>query len=160
MNLITPIVYASLMLPLALVCLAIVCLPRLTELDLKNLRITLTELKQVKAEIEDMYGGIENIRSAKYVLDDKRIETLGLKVNKDAIPTASLAPALVRYIAGCIKRERERLARVFMNPKQGEKLAQAILDGTYDDRVFTWAGPEKTLDNTVSDGPCDSASNQ
>jgi hypothetical protein len=151
LKLLTPVVYGSLMVSLALVCVAIVCLPRLSELDLKNLRITLAELKKVKAEIEVMYGGIENIRSTKYVLDERRIENLGLKYNKNAIPNSSIAPAMMRYIVGCIKRERERLARVFINPKEGEKLAEAILDGTYDDGVFTWAGPESKLDKTQSE---------
>lgn len=147
-ELLTPVVYVSLMVPLAFVCISIVCMPRLLELDLKNLRITLAELKKVKAEIEDMYGGLDNIRSTKYILDEQRIEDLGLKYNKNAIPDSSLAPAMVRYITGCIKRERERLARVFINPKEGERLAEAILDGTYDDGVFTWAGPESNLDQT------------
>ncbi len=149
-RLVTPAVYAGLMALLALVSLALVSLPRLAEIDIKNLRMTLSELKQVKAEIEDIYGGIENIRNAKYVLDESKIEALGLKVNKGHIATASLAPALLRYVAGCIKRERERLARVFVNPKDGDRLAEAILDGTYDDLVFRWAGPETTLDKARS----------
>jgi hypothetical protein len=54
--------------------------------------------------------------------------------------------ATVRYVAGCIKRERERLARVFVTEKSPERLAEAILDATLDEKVFTWNGPETPLD--------------
>ncbi|MFA6134585.1 MAG: hypothetical protein WC869_11280 [Phycisphaerae bacterium] len=133
---------------LALVCLVIPCLPRLLELDLRNLRMTLSELRQVKSEIEtvkagieEMYGGIENLRRAPFVLDGPKMAELGL--SGGSIATAGGA---MRYTAGCIRRERERLAKVFVTPKAPDKLAEAILDNSLDEKVFKWNGPEAILD--------------
>lgn len=112
-GLISEITFAGLIVPLAMVCVVLLCLPRLRELDLKNLKMTLAELQQVKAEIEEvkaevveMYGGIERIRKAPLVLDESKMRELGLK--PDTLPMIS---AVMRYTAGCVKRERERLAR-------------------------------------------------
>lgn len=125
----------------ALVSIAVLCHARLKELDIKNLKLILADLKQAKAEIVDMYGGIENLRKAPLVLDDAKMRELGLD-------TGHLAAidAVMRYTAGCVKRERERLARVFVNEKNPEQLAHAILDNSVDDKVFKWNGPESTLD--------------
>jgi hypothetical protein len=132
--------YIGLMLPLALVCIVLLCLPRLRELDLKNLKIVLSEIKQVKAEIEEMYGGIENIKRSPLILDDARMKELGLKPG--GIPQIS---AVMRYTVGCMKRERERLAQIFVRQKSPEQIAESILDGSLDDKVFKWAGPESNL---------------
>jgi len=45
-----------------------------------------------------------------------------------------------------MKRERERLARIFVQEKQPQKIAEAILDNSLDDGVFKWSGPESSLD--------------
>lgn len=141
--------YVGLMIPLALVCIVLLCLPRLRELDLKNLKVTLDELRQVKSEIEEVkagiaeiYGGIENLRRQPMVLDDAKMKELGLEGGHIAAVSA-----VMRYTAGCFKRERERLARVFVSPKDPEKTAEAILDSTLDERVFKWNGPEVPLDS-------------
>lgn len=141
-NYITPGIYLGLIIPLALVCIAVLCLPRLQELDLKNLRLVLSEMKQVKKEIVEMYGGIERLKRTPLVLDDKKMKELGL--NPSHLPQTS---AVMRYTAGCIKRERERLARVFINEKSLEETAQAILDNSLDEMVFKWCGPETGLDS-------------
>jgi len=129
---ISQVTYSALLIPLALVCIVILCLPRLQELDLKNLRMTLQEIKQEKAEIEtlkseivEMYGGIDNLRKAPLVLDKAKIQEFGLV-------GGSLASddAFMRYIVGCFKRERERLARIFVSPKSADKLAEAIVDNS------------------------------
>lgn len=145
---ISEFIYLGLLIPLALVCVAILCLPRLKELDLKNFRMTLSELRQVKSEIEavkadieEMYGGIEKIRNAPMVLDKAKMQELGIRTG--IAPDVS---AVMRYTTGCIKRERERLARIFISPKEPDKLAKAILDGSLDDKVFKWNGPETLLD--------------
>ena len=133
-------VYVALMVPLFLVCICLLCLPRLLELDLKNLRLTLGEIRQVKAEIAEMYGGIENLRKEPLVLDEAKMRELGLPPG--ALTTASGA---MRYTAGCIKRERERLARIFVNQKVPEGIAEAIMDNSMDEKVFKWNGPESLL---------------
>ena len=139
--------YAWLLSLVALVCVSILLLNRLKILDLKELRLTLNEIKQVKEDIAEMYGGIANLRKQPLVLDDTKMKELGLKTgNPGALVTASLATALMRYIVGCFKRERERLAKIFINEKTPEKTATAILDNSLDDKVFKWNGPEASLD--------------
>jgi hypothetical protein len=140
-------IYFSLFTVLSLVCIAVFLHPRLMDLDLKNLRMTLSEIKQIKSEIEttkadieEMYGGIEKIRNAPMVLDKAKMQELGLT---DGVPGTF---GLMKYMAGCIKRERERLAKIFVSPKESDKLAEAILDSSLDDKVFKWNGPETPLD--------------
>jgi hypothetical protein len=130
---------------LSLTCIVLPVLPRLRELDLRSLRLTLNEIKAVKAEIEDMYGGIEHLRSAPLVLDKEKMERLGL--DSGHIATAG---ATMRYPAGCIKRERERLASIFVSNRNPEELAKAILDNSMDDLVFKWNGPEAPLHQAPS----------
>lgn len=125
----------------ALVSIAVLCHARLQELDIRNLKLILADLKQTKADIVEMYGGIGNLRKALLVLDEAKMKELGVPLGK--LPLTS---AVMRYTAGCVKRERERLARVFVNHKEPEHLAQAILDSSLDDKVFKWNGPESPLD--------------
>lgn len=132
----------------ALVCIVLLVLPRLREIDLKNLRLTLDEIRQVKAEVQEtkediaeMYGGIENLRKQPLVLDGDKMKELGLEGGH-----LTKSSAVMRYPTGCIKRERERLARIFINEKTPEKIAEAILDNSLDDKVFKWNGPETSLD--------------
>jgi hypothetical protein len=141
-------IYSGLFTVLALVCVAIFFHPRIKELDLKNLRMTLSEIKQikseietVKADIEEIYGGIEKIRNAPMVLDETKMQELGLSGG-----TIPVTEAVIRYTTGCIKRERERLAKIFISPKEPDKLAKAILDASLDEKVFKWNGPETPLD--------------
>jgi len=145
---ISEVIYASLLFGLAFVCIAVLCLPRIAKLDLKRLKMTLTELERVKSEIEEvksevaqMYGGIENIRKTPLVLDEAKLKELGL--NNGGVAFTS---SVMRYTAGCFKRERERLASIFISPKAPKEQAQAILDGTLDDKIFKWNGPETPLD--------------
>jgi hypothetical protein len=133
--------YVILLGMLVLTCIALPVLTRLRELDLRSLKLTLDRIEAVKAGIEELYGGIEHLRNAPLVLDKARIESLGLRTGNIALSDAGM-----RYVAGCFKRERERLARIFVNAKAPEKVAEAILDGTMDDRVFKWNGPEVPLD--------------
>jgi len=116
--------------------------PRLKELDLKNLRIVLRELKQIKSEIEEMYGGIEHLKKEPLVLDESKIAELGL----DGHDNPATAGAVMRYASGCIKRERERLAKVLVKEKTPETIAKGILDNRLDDNVFKWVGPDVELD--------------
>ena len=62
---------------------------------------------------------------------------------KEGVPVSS---AVMRFPAGCIKGERERLASIFVKKKSSEAIAKAILDNSLDDKVFKWAGPETPLD--------------
>jgi hypothetical protein len=145
---ISEIAYVTLLVSFALVCIVLLVLPRLHELDLKNLRLTLNEIKEVKAKMEgvkqeiiQIYGGIENLSKQPLVLDDKKMKELGL--DGGHLATGS---AVMRYTAGCIKRERERLAKIYVNEKSPKKIAEAILDNSLDERVFKWNGPETPLD--------------
>lgn len=139
--------YFALILVALLAALAIAGFPRLQELNLRSLKIILREIKDVqqqvektKAEIAEMYGGIEDLQREPLVLDKKKLAELGIGT---CLTTGS---ANVRYVAGCIKRERERLARIFVNQKAPQDVATAILDASLDDNVFKWNGPEAALD--------------
>jgi hypothetical protein len=133
--------YVVLLGVLVLACIAILALPRLRELDIRSLKLTLDRIEAVKAGIEELYGGIEHLRKAPLVLDKVRIESLGLRSGHITTGDGGM-----RYTVGCIKRERERLARIFVNAKSPEKIAEAILDNRMDDLVFKWNGPEVPLD--------------
>ena len=109
-------------------------------MTLSELKQVKSEIEAVKADIEEMYGGIEKIQKAPMVLDEAKMKELGL--NGSSPGQASI----MRYPAGCSKRERERLAKIFISPKEPDKLAKAILDGSLDDKVFKWNGPEIPLD--------------
>lgn len=52
---------------------------------------------------------------------------------------------MVRYVAGVMCRERERLARIFEADGRPD-LAQKIRSGDQDDQVFRWASPDAKLD--------------
>jgi hypothetical protein len=133
--------YIILMAILLIACLAIPGLPRLRELDLRGLKMTLDRIEAVKAGIEELYGGIEHLKKEPFVLDKSRMESLGLRPGSIAV-----ADGAMRYTVGCIKRERERLARVFVSGNSPETIAEAILDNRMDVRVFKWNGPEVPLD--------------
>jgi hypothetical protein len=151
---ISEIAYSALVALSALVAIIIYGFPRLAELDIKNLRLTLREVKeatfeaknatreleQAKKELAEMYGGIENLRREPFVLDEQKQNQLGLGQNGIV-----MASGTMRYPAGCIKRERERLASIFVNEKSPEEVAKAILDASLDDLVFKWDGPEVGL---------------
>ena len=71
------VVYGSLMGGVMIVCISVAVLPRLKELDIKNLRLILNEvrdaqgrLEKTKREVETMYGGIERLRKAPLKLDE------------------------------------------------------------------------------------------
>jgi hypothetical protein len=48
---------------------------------------------------------------------------------------------IIRYVAGCIMRERERLARIIERESDPAKIAAAIRDSSEDVSIFAWKGP-------------------
>jgi rRNA processing protein Gar1 len=98
----------------------------------------------VKVQISEFYSKIDHLKQGKMVMDEEKMKKLGLGSRGYGIPRPS---AVMRYPAGCIKRERERLARIFAEEKPPEKIASAILDNSLDDKVFKWNGPEVPLDD-------------
>lgn len=72
-------------------------------------------------------------------LDDDRSRALGLDPGHIGTANGSM-----RYTAGCIVRERERLARIF--ERTHPDFARAIRYPSQDDLVFKWNGPETDLD--------------
>ena len=134
------VAFVTLLGALGLFCLALHGFSRLRELDLKKLKITLDQIEQVKSEIEEMYGGIDHIRRSTYTMPPDKLSELGRGGGLSS-PGANM-----RYTTAVILRERERLARIFIKEKTPEKIAEAILDGTLNDKVFKWVGPETPLD--------------
>jgi len=139
----------------ALVSLAVYCSDRLMELDIKGFKIVLREIRNAvseakeernrieaaKNELAEMYGEVEKLRSEPLIMDGERTTRLGVTSG----PVVG-GGAIMRYVSGVVTRERERLARIFVKPKEPEALAKAILDNSWDDNVFKWVGPGATLD--------------
>jgi hypothetical protein len=114
---------------------------RLREFSLKDLSVKLDEVRQVKAEAEELYSKIDHLQQSTMTLDDERMAALGTAGGARASINAAM-----RYPVGCMKRARERLARIFAEPRSPEKIALAIRDDSYDDLVFKFNGPETPLD--------------
>jgi hypothetical protein len=141
---ISPAIYAGLITVTILACVAIAALPRLLELNLKEMKLILAKAEKVTAELREMYGNVEHLKREPIQMDANKYKELGLFDNRGAFPRVE---AVVNYVMGCAKRERERLARIFVAEKTGDSLAQAIVDGSLDMRVFKWVGPGALLDD-------------
>jgi hypothetical protein len=134
-------VYAGLLALLAAAGLALFGFRRLVEINFKELKITLDRIEQVKSEVTELYTNINHLKRLPFVLDASKMRDLGLAAGKLAT-----ADATMRYTAGCIKRERERLARIFAQQRDPELLSRALIDPSLDELVFKWNGPETPLD--------------
>ena len=95
----------------------------------------------VKGQISEFYSEIKHLKQGKWVMDEEKMKELGMSPGH-----LSRSDAAVRYAAGCVKRERERLAQIFAGSKTTDKVAAAIMDDSLDDKVFKWNGPETPLD--------------
>ncbi len=131
------------MLASALASLAIAFNPRLQVLDLGKLKVVLREIdkakedvEQLKKEVAEMYGNIDHLKNH----DSKTCPPMP-KFNSIATVTATM-----NYVEGCVTRERERLARIFVMERAPDELSKAIMDGSLDNRVFQWAPAARTLD--------------
>jgi hypothetical protein len=124
--------------------LAISVMPRLQELTLKvgEAKIILAKIEETKAEIEQMYGGIGHLKQAPLVMNDAVRAELGL-YDRGFIDVGSL----MNYVMGCMKRERARLAQIFVTDKSPERLAEALIDPAKDVAVFKWSSPRLLLDD-------------
>jgi hypothetical protein len=126
--------------------IVIAALPRVQELTFKldELKLTLAQAEKTKAELVQMYGGIEHLKHAPLVLDNNKIAGLGLNPSYTPSDTGPM-----RHTIGCITRERQRVARILVSEKSQAQIAEAILDGSLDDQVFRWDGPDVPLDAPV-----------
>jgi hypothetical protein len=117
---------------------------RVLELNLKltELKVVLQKAEEVKAEIKEMYGAIHTLNREPFVLDETKQKELGLGKGGGLVFGATL----MRYVAGAMRRERERLAQIFFNEKKSEQLARALIDKSKDEMVFKFRGPEVSLD--------------
>lgn len=65
-------------------------------------------------------------------------------------PAAAVNPgAVMRYVSGCIHRERERLSDILKRAGVPDKYAREILDDSKDELVFRWKGPEIKLNDPI-----------
>ena len=55
-----------------------------------------------------------------------------------AVGTETTVDSIIAYVAGCVKRERERLARVLREAGQNQRTIDAILSEEDDAKVFRW----------------------
>ena len=124
----------------ALSALAIYLSPRLLEFNLKEMKLVLDRIERVKADIDAMYGETENLKRPTMKNDNEWHERMG------AGGGLVMVGAVMNYVSGCIKRERERLAQVFILGNSPEKTATALVDHTKDDLVFKWEPGSVSLD--------------
>lgn len=120
--------------------LAVYLSPRLLEVNVKEMRLVLAQLEKVKAEIDAMYGGIEKLKREPLKTDSEWHNRLG------AGGGLVSSGAVMNYVSGCMKRERERLAQIFILGNTPEKTAAALVDHTKDDLVFKWEPGSVSLD--------------
>lgn len=139
--LIGPVSFCVLFATVACVSLIIHLAERLREFSLKDLSVKLTEIKQARKEVEELYSKFDRLQQATMKLDDEEMRALGTSGGRVASMNA-----VVRYSVGCIKRERVRLSRIFAEAKSPETIAQAIVDDQMDALVFKFNGPEVPLD--------------
>lgn len=141
---------------IALTSLAVYFSDRLKELDIKGFKIVLNQIQTAvseaqeerqrieksKDELAEMYGEVRKLRREPFVMDGEKTSKLGIGSG----PVIN-GGTIMRYVSGVVTRERERLAKTFVNPKDPEALARAILDGSHDDNVFKWIGPGSRLED-------------
>lgn len=112
--------------------LAVFHASRLREINLKEMKIVLDRIERVKAEIDSMYGSIDTLKREPMVTDQQWWDRLGAS---NGLTTSG---SVMSYVSGCMKRERERLAQIFIVGNSPEKTAAALVDHTKDDLVFKW----------------------
>jgi len=105
------------------------------------MKLVLDKIEKVKAEIEAMYGSIDSLKREPMKADSDWHNRLGVRGGLVS------ATAVMNYVSGCIKRERERLAQVFIVGNGPEKTAAALVDHSKDDLVFKWEPGGVPLDS-------------
>ena len=101
-----------------------------------------TTVEHANGDDHKMYGNIDHIDVDPIKIEGQKVAELG----GGGGPVVG-SDSIMRYVAGCITRERERLARIFINQKSPEEVAKAILDSSLDDLIFKWVGPSARLDD-------------
>ena len=79
--------------------------------------------------------------------NNKAIDELGVQTcgNVGSVPKTV---AVMRYVAGCIKRERERIAAVLREGSIDSKVVDGILSDAQDREVF-WSPPGVELNDPI-----------
>jgi hypothetical protein len=62
------------------------------------------------------------------------------------------AGTIVRYVAGVVKRERERIAAIVRDCGVDPSVSQAILDEDDDARIFRWGAHVRKVDKSETQG--------
>jgi hypothetical protein len=131
-HLLSEATFAAVLTVMVLSALAVYLSPRLIELNLKEMKLVLDRIEKVKAEIDAMYGGIDSLKREPMKIDKEWHSRLGGEAG------VVHAVTVMNYVSGCIKRERERLAQIFILGNPPEKIAAGLVDHTKDDLVFKW----------------------
>lgn len=84
-------------------------------------------------------------------LDDEKMKALGLERPGSLV----VASAVMRYVAGCILRERERITEILRDSKVSEEVLSKVLSDSDDDKVFRWRGPETPLRSNENPPPAE-----
>src|SRR2546421_5201060 len=128
-HLISAEVYSRMMIGVFVRCIVIITISRLLEFDFQGFKVKLQEAREIKAELENLYADISHLKQSPLTLDDAMARELG---GGGGMPRGA---DVMRYVSGCMRRERERLARIFIADRPPEKIGEAILDGSLDDKV-------------------------
>jgi hypothetical protein len=59
------------------------------------------------------------------------------------------AGTIIRYVAGVVKRERERLAQILLDGGVDPSVAEAVLDEDDDVRIFRWGAHVRKIDKVA-----------
>lgn len=127
--------------------LALFGFDRLERLKVRDieLQFQVEKLKEKIELIEERYSAGSFVPEEPFVLDDK---TAHLEMGLGGRNGLLKAPAVMRYVAGCFSRERQRLAKIFAESKTPETIAAALVDTRFDKQVYQWAPPEVLLEES------------
>lgn len=123
--------------------LAIFGFDRLDHIKYQDLEV---KFRQVQAEVEKITAlyseGSFLPEEAFQLTNEEATMELGLGLGSGFVAP----PDVMRFVSGCITRERQRLAKIFAEEKLPEAVATALVDTRFDKHVFQWAPPTVTMD--------------
>ncbi|MFT6910281.1 MAG: hypothetical protein ACJAS1_007009 [Oleiphilaceae bacterium] len=137
--------YCSLLGLLAIVCIVIPVLSRLSELDIKNLRLTLTKIQEAKKEI---YAKEESLKEASHVLSELIAVTsslAGIWGDKSSrIHSKALITAKLNNLADKLNYSQEQRDQLF----KYERALAAVSSATKEQHDEKW----QEFINTLKEG--------
>src|SRR5690606_26923740 len=116
----------------------------LREFNLRELSVKLDRFEVAVAKVEARYCSIEDIRPERLRADREWLSQMGGRAS------AVNAFGVMGYVAGCMTRERQRLAQIFRQEHSPDTRARALMDPSKDELVFRWEPRSVSLDDRPS----------